>query len=257
MNLQKKSNILSVYFTAGYPSLNSTIPILSALERNGVEVVEVGMPYSDPMADGPVIQQSSAKAIANGMTIDKLFSQLKEARSVFSKTIILMGYLNPILQYGLERFAKRASEVGVSGLIVPDMPLDYYHKKFKSICEKQKFGMVFLVTPNTPDDRVREIDELSSPFIYAVSTYSITGSQGSFSKLQSDYLTRLKNLNLNNPILVGFGIHNKQTIDFAHTYAQGAIIGTAFINSLKGEETLGSDIDLFFKNLEVKKIKEC
>ncbi|NHB68848.1 tryptophan synthase subunit alpha [Perlabentimonas gracilis] len=252
MKLQKKSKILSVYFTAGYPSLNSTIPILKALERNGVDMVEVGMPYSDPMADGPVIQQSSAKAIANGMTIDKLFGQLHEARSVFSRPIMLMGYLNPILQYGLERFAQRASKVGVSGLIVPDMPLDYYRKSFKSICEKHKLGMVFLVTPNTTDDRVREIDELSSPFIYAVSTYAITGSQGLFSQKQSDYLTRLKNLNLQNPVIVGFGIHNRQTIDFAHTYAQGAIIGTAFINSLKGEKTLDSDIDLFFRNLGIK-----
>jgi tryptophan synthase alpha chain len=249
MKLQKNPNILSVYFTAGYPSLNSTIPIIKALERNGVDMVEVGMPYSDPMADGPVIQQSSAKAIANGMSIDKLFGELQEARSAFSKPIMLMGYLNPILQYGLERFAQRASEVGVSGLIVPDMPLDYYRKSFKSICEKYNLGMVFLVTPNTSDDRVRVIDELSSPFIYAVSTYAITGSQGTFSQLQSDYLTRLKNLNLRNPIIVGFGIYNKKTIDFAHTYAQGAIIGTAFINSLKGANTIEEDVNKFFKGL--------
>ncbi|MDX9768826.1 MAG: tryptophan synthase subunit alpha [Tenuifilaceae bacterium] len=249
MKLQKNSNILSVYFTAGYPSLNSTIAIMKALERNGVDMVEVGMPYSDPMADGPVIQQSSAEAIANGMSIDRLFDQLREARDVFSKPIMLMGYLNPILQYGLERFAQRASNVGVSGLIVPDMPLEYYQKTFKTICEKHKLGMVFLVTPNTTDDRVKEIDKLSSPFIYAVSSYAITGSQGLFSHQQSDYLTRLKNLNLKNPVIVGFGIHNRQTIDFAHTYAQGAIIGTAFINSLKGTDTIEEDVNKFFKGL--------
>lgn len=253
MNNNKTSNILSVYFTAGYPTLNSTIPILSGLERNKVDMVEVGIPYSDPMADGPVIQQSSSKAIANGMTIDKLFSQLHEAKSVFSKPIMLMGYLNPILQYGLERFAQKANEVGVSGLIVPDMPLDYYQKSFKSICKEYNLGMIFLVTPNTTDDRVREIDELSSPFIYAVSSYAITGSQGLFSQQQSDYLNRLKKLNLHNPIVLGFGIHNKQTLDFAHNNAQGAIIGTAFINSLKGEETLDTDTDLFFRKLCVNK----
>lgn len=234
---RKQHNILNVYCTAGYPKLDSTIEVMQALQANGADLIELGMPYSDPLADGPVIQQSSAVAIENGMTISKLFEQLNNLRNphsplgVGSTPVILMGYMNPVLQYGFEKFCSKAAEVGIDGLILPDLPMYEYETEYAEIIKRYNLDLVFLVTPETKEDRLRRIDALSTGFIYAVSSSSTTGSNKDINDQQS-YFQKLRDMKLKNPVLVGFGIKDKQTFEAACKFTNGAIIGSAFIKAL-------------------------
>jgi tryptophan synthase alpha chain len=234
---KKKERILNVYCTAGYPNLDSTVQVMNTLQNAGADLIELGMPYSDPLADGPVIQASGMKALQNGMTISKLFDQLQDFRNEVNVPVILMGYLNPLLQFGFEKFCSRASEVGVDGLIIPDIPVYEYEAEYKPIIEKYGLDFIFLVTPETSEERIRKIDSLSSGFIYAVSSSSITGSDKDFSPVET-YLQRLQNMQLKNPILVGFGIKDKETFDTACKYANGAIIGSAYIKALENSKDI-------------------
>jgi tryptophan synthase alpha chain len=228
---KKRHNILNVYCTAGYPKLESTVEVMQSLQANGADLIELGMPYSDPLADGPVIQESSMKAIENGMTINKLFEQLKDMRSTVTVPVILMGYMNPVLQYGFEKFCASAAEVGIDGLILPDLPMYEFETEYGEIIKKYNLDLIFLVTPETKEDRLKQIDSLSSGFIYAVSSSSTTGSNKDINDQQS-YFQKLQSLKLKNPILVGFGIKDKQTFEAACKYTNGAIIGTAYIKAL-------------------------
>lgn len=230
---RKQRNVLNVYVTAGYPTLHDTLPIMQALEANGADLIELGMPYSDPLADGPVIQQSSSIAIANGMTIETLFAQLKDLRSTVSVPVILMGYMNPVLQYGFEKFCADAAAVGVDGLILPDLPEYEFETEYGSIIKQYGLDFIFLVTPETSEERTKKLDSLSSGFLYAVSSSSTTGGDKAFSPVQ-EYLQRLQSYQLHNPVLVGFGVKDKASFEAAAAYSNGAIIGSAFIKSLDG-----------------------
>lgn len=228
---RKKNNVLNVYCTAGYPELNSTLAVMKALQSNGADLIELGMPYSDPLADGPVIQASGTKALQNGMTIAKLFEQLEDFRKEINVPVVLMGYLNPLLQYGFEKFCAKAAEVGVDGLIIPDIPMFEYEKEYAAIIKKHGLDFVFLVTPETSEERIRKLDSLSTGFLYAVSSSSITGSDKDFSPVEA-YLQKLQGMGLKNPVLVGFGIKDKATFNTASKYTAGAIIGSAYIKAL-------------------------
>jgi len=229
---QKKADkVLNVYCTAGYPEFNSTIEVLKSLQKNSADIIELGMPYSDPLADGPVIQQSSSIALANGMTIKKLFEQLKDFRKEISVPVVLMGYMNPVLQYGFEKFCADAGAVGIDGLILPDLPEHEFETEYGDIIKKHGLDFIFLVTPETSEGRIRKLDELSSGFLYAVSSSSTTGSNKNMADVKS-YLQKLKGLNLKNPVLVGFGIKDRSTFETACVNANGAIIGTAYIKAL-------------------------
>lgn len=230
--IKKQNKILSVYCTAGFPKLEDTLTVLKALQDNGADMIELGMPYSDPLADGPVIQHSSAIALQNGMTIKKLFEQLKDLRNEISIPVLLMGYMNPILQYGFERFCSDAATVGVDGLILPDLPEYEYETEYGTIIKKHGLDFVFLVTPETSEDRVKRLDQLSKGFLYAVSSSSTTGKDKNMTDVKS-YLQRINNLKLKNPVMVGFGIKDRQTFETACETANGAIIGTAFIKELE------------------------
>lgn len=227
----KNKNVLSVYFTAGYPLLESTLPVLTALQESGVDLVELGMPYSDPLADGPVIQASGSQALENGMTIATLFQQLAGFRSSVNMPVILMGYMNPVLQYGFERFCADAAAVGVDGLILPDLPMYEFETEYGPIVKKYGLDFIFLVTPETSEARIRQLDALSTGFLYAVSSSSTTGKDKDMT-LQQTYFDRLRGMSLHNPIMVGFGIKDKATFQAAAEYASGAIIGTAFVKAL-------------------------
>ncbi|HTB27299.1 MAG TPA: tryptophan synthase subunit alpha, partial [Puia sp.] len=229
---RKKQNVLNVYFTAGYPALNDTVPVLKALQDAGADMVELGMPYSDPLADGPVIQSSSARALANGMTILKLFDQLKNFRKEIHLPVLLMGYMNPILQYGFENFCRDASEVGVDGLILPDLPVYEFENEFGKVVRKYNLDFIFLVTPETEEIRIRKLDQQSSGFLYAVSSSSTTGKNASLNQ-QENYFNKLRSMELKNPVMIGFGIKDKSSFTKACSFANGAIIGTAFINILE------------------------
>lgn len=232
---KKKQRVLNIYCTAGYPLVESTVKIIKALADNGADVIELGMPYSDPLADGPVIQASSNKAIANGMTIEKLFHQLKEIRDAVTGVqtpIVLMGYMNPVLQYGFEKFCADAFSAGIDGLILPDLPEFEFENEYGPVIKKYNLDFIFLITPETSEARVRKLDALSSGFLYAVSSSSVTGSNKDFSAVE-DYLKRLQSYNLKNPVMVGFGIKDKESFDAVCRYANGAIIGTAFISALE------------------------
>ncbi len=228
----KSSRILNVYCTAGFPHADSTLPVMKALQDAGADIIELGMPYSDPLADGPVIQQSSGVALQNGMTIAKLFADLKDFRRDVSIPVILMGYLNPVLQYGFKRFCGDAAAVGIDGLILPDLPEYEYETIYGPVMKAHGLDMIFLVTPETSEDRVRRLDELSSGFLYAVSSSSTTGSGKKMDSVEA-YLMRLKGYGLQNPVLVGFGIRDRETFDTACKHANGAIIGTAYIQQLE------------------------
>lgn len=227
--LKEDKKLLSIYFTAGYPSLNNSVSIIQNLENSGVDMIEIGLPFSDPLADGPTIQDSSTKALRNGMTSELLFNQLKDIRETVSIPLIIMGYFNPMLQYGVEAFCKKCQDVGVDGLIIPDLPVDVYHEEYKSTFEKYGLINVFLITPQTSDDRIRYIDSVSDGFIYMVSSASTTGAKTGFGNEQSEYFERIANMNLKNPQIVGFGISNNDTFTQATKQAKGAIIGSAFI----------------------------
>ena len=249
---QKKKNILSIFCTAGYPQLNDTIEVMKALQDNGADMIEVGMPYSDPLADGPVIQQSSHIALGNGMTIAVLFEQLKNLRNEIRVPVLLMGYMNPVLQYGFERFCKDASLAGIDGLILPDLPMHEFERDYKMIVEQNYLHFIFLVTPETGEERTRKIDGLSSGFIYAVSSSSTTGSsqhslENTEDGAQQAYLKRLHDMKLNNPFLVGFGIKDAQTFQAACRYSSGAIIGSAFIKALRAGGDIGQTTKEFLK----------
>ncbi|KAA3621605.1 MAG: tryptophan synthase subunit alpha [Flavobacterium sp.] len=230
--LSENGKILSLYFTAGYPHLNDTIPILRSLEENGVDMVEIGLPFSDPLADGPVIQASSTRALKNGMTTAKLFDQLKDVRKSVSIPLVLMGYFNPVLQYGVEAFCKQCETIGIDGLILPDLPLAEYNLHYRSIFERHGLTNIFLITPQTSEERIREIDKASQAFIYMVSSASTTGKTTGFGTTHSHYFKRVAAMDLNNPLVVGFGIKDQETYQAAIQYAQGAIIGSAFIKML-------------------------
>ena len=229
---QKKQRVLNVYCTAGYPKLTDTTSIILALEENGADLIELGMPYSDPLADGPVIQASSTIALQNGMSIAVLFEQLTDLRSKTNIPLILMGYMNPVLQYGFEQFCKDAATVGVDGLILPDLPEYEYETIYGDIIKKYALDFIFLITPETSDERVKKLDTLSTGFLYAVSSSATTGNDKDFAQVET-YLKKLQHMKLQNPILVGFGIKDKTTFDAACKYANGAIIGSAYIKALE------------------------
>lgn len=227
--LQEDKKLLSIYFTAGYPNINDTVTIIQNLEKSGVDMIEIGLPFSDPLADGPTIQDSSTQALKNGMTSELLFQQLKDIRKTVSIPLIIMGYFNPMLQYGVEAFCKKCQEIGIDGLIIPDLPVDVYHEDYKSTFDKYGLINVFLITPQTSEERIRYIDSVSNGFIYMVSSASTTGAKSGFGDAQEDYFTRISNMNLKNPQIVGFGISNYDTFTQATKHAKGAIIGSAFI----------------------------
>lgn len=227
--LKEDKKLLSIYFTAGYPDLDDTVTIIQQLENSGVDMIEIGLPFSDPLADGPTIQASSARALKNGMTSTLLFEQLKDIRKTVTIPLIIMGYFNPILQFGVEAFCKKCNETGIDGLIIPDLPVDVYDENYKSIFEKYGLINVFLITPQTSPERISFIDSISKGFIYMVSSASVTGGESGFGLEQKNYFKRIGEMNLNNPQILGFGISNNETFMQATKYAKGAIIGSAFI----------------------------
>jgi tryptophan synthase alpha chain len=247
----KKKNILSVYYTAGFPALASTLPTAKYLSDAGADIIELGIPFSDPVADGPTIQESNKIALDNGMNLRLLLDQVKEIRkNKIDIPLILMGYLNPVMQYGVEKFIKDAAAAGVDGLILPDMPLYVYEEEFRRMFEAQNLCNTFLISPTTSDDRIGKIDDATNGFVYAVSASSITGARGVFKEEQIKYFERLKNMNLRNPCLIGFGISNHHTFSKASEYGAGAIVGSAFINLLKGSKDPEKDIHTFVKELK-------
>lgn len=230
--LEEDQKLLSIYFTAGFPELEDTVTIIEKLQENGVDMIEIGLPFSDPLADGPTIQESSTKALKNGMTTKKLFEQLKDIRKTVHIPLIIMGYFNPMMQYGVEAFCAKCAEIGIDGLIIPDLPVDVYEEEYKSLFEKYGLSNVFLITPQTSDERIRFIDSVSNGFIYMVSSASVTGAKSTFGNVQEQYFERIHKLQLNNPQIVGFGISNEETFKAATKLAKGAIIGSAFIKML-------------------------
>jgi tryptophan synthase alpha chain len=245
----KKKNILSLYFTAGFPNLDDTPSILKSLEESNVDLIEIGFPYSDPLADGPVIQESSGQAIENGMTLKLLFEQLGSLRTITQKPIVLMGYLNVVLQFGEKEFIEKCAQVGIDGIIIPDMPLQYFQTNFKDLCEKNKVSNILLITPETSNERILEIDKNSSGFIYLVSSNSITGSTNAIT-FQTDYYKRIQDMNLSNPHLIGFGVHDKKSFETVCEFSSGAIIGSAFIKYLAANGTTKNDIENFVKEIK-------
>lgn len=247
---QKPQGLLSVYFTAGYPNLEDTVPIILELERNGVDLIEVGMPFSDPLADGPTIQESSEIALRNGMTIPKLFEQLQDIRKHTQIPLVLMGYLNPVMQYGVERFCQKAREIGIDGIILPDLPLSDYVREYKPLFEQNNLSKIFLITPQTPEQRIREIDSHTNGFVYMVSSASVTGSTNGKAVANTDYFQRVGQMGLRNPGMIGFGIHNRDTFSQACNHARGAIIGSAFIKALAQEGSLQQNIHTFIQSIK-------
>jgi tryptophan synthase alpha chain len=229
---EKKKNILSIYYTAGYPNLYDTIGIAEALQHSGADMLEIGFPYSDPVADGPVIQASSKLALDNGMDLNLLFEQLKNLRKTVSIPVLLMGYVNPMLQYGVENFCKSCAEVGVDGCIVPDLPMAEYEALYSETFKRYGISNIFLVTPQTSEERIQKIDKLTNGFIYLVSSSATTGKNLQLSQDTEDYFARIAALNLKNPVIIGFGINSKETFAKACQYANGAIVGSAFVKSI-------------------------
>jgi tryptophan synthase alpha chain len=249
--LNKKEMVLSVYFSAGHPNLSDTATIINALSSAGADIVEVGIPFSDPVADGPVIQQSSLKALKNGMSVKLLFEQLKDIRQHTQIPIVLMGYLNPVLQFGIEKFCENCMRVGVDGTILPDLPPEIFNEQYRTTFEKYNLCNILLVPPQTSDERIKQLDKWSSGFLYIVAASSTTGAKSGFQPYQIEYFNRLQKLNLNNPKLIGFGISNKESFKEACNYANGAIIGSAFIKAVEGKGDLKKIVQNFIK--EIKK----
>ncbi|WEK18094.1 MAG: tryptophan synthase subunit alpha [Candidatus Pedobacter colombiensis] len=237
---QNKKNILSIYYTAGYPGLNDTLQIAEALEQSGADLLEIGFPYSDPVADGPTIQASSKQSLDQGMALKLLFEQLKDLRKKVSIPVLLMGYVNPVLQFGVENFCKACVEVGVDGCIVPDLPMVEYEELYQTIFEENGLSNIFLVTPQTSPDRIHKIDRLSNGFIYLLSSSATTGQHLQVSESTENYFSRIADMKLNNPTMIGFGINSKATFDKACQYANGAIIGSAFVKALDANDLNGS-----------------
>ncbi len=244
----KSERVLNMYITAGYPELESTLPVMRMFQENKVDIIELGIPYSDPLADGPVIQLSSAKALKNGMSISKLFEQLEGFRKEIYLPVILMGYLNPLLQYGFENFCSKAANIGVDGLIIPDIPMYEYEKEYQPILNKYGLDFIFLVTPETTEERIRQLDKLSTGFLYAVSSSSTTGSDKDFNLVEK-YLKRLRSMKLKNPVLVGFGIKDKQTFNSVCKYANGGIIASAYIKELEHSTNLEATTKQFIEGI--------
>lgn len=245
----KSEKILSIYFTAGYPQLDDTVPIIKALEEAGADIIEIGVPYSDPVADGPTIQESNMVALSNGMSLKKLFEQLKDIRTQVKLPIILMGYLNPIMQYGMEAFCIKCQEIGIDGIIVPDLPMQQYLDEYKELFDRYDLRNTFLISPQTSEKRIREIDEFSDGFIYMVSSHSITGAKSGVTSEQIDYFKSINAMNLNSPRLIGFGISDHDTFEKASSYSNGAIIGSAFIKVLQNSENLTDDIKSYIQEI--------
>ena len=245
----RKDPILSIYFTAGYPSLNSTLDIAEALEKSGADFLEIGFPYSDPVADGPVIQSSSQQALENGMTLQILFQQLKELRNRITVPVLLMGYVNPVLQYGVEKFCASCAEVGVDGVIVPDLPMYEYEELYSSCFEKHNISNVFLITPQTSEERIRKIDDLTRGFIYMLSSASTTGKNLAVSDEVEAYFDRIRQMDLKNPTMIGFGISDKASFDKAAEYTRGAIVGSAVVKLL-GQPDWKEKVGEFIRSLK-------
>ncbi len=245
-----KKDLLSIYYTAGYPTLGSTLDIAEALEKAGADFLEIGFPYSDPVADGPTIQHSSQTALDSGMTLEVLFTQLADLRKRVSIPIILMGYVNPVIQYGVERFCKKAAEVGVDGLIIPDLPMYEYETLYKKVFADNKLSNIILVTPQTSDERIRKIDELSDCFIYLLSSASITGNSLQMSEGLDIYFKRIEDMALKNPTIVGFGIADKTSYQKACQYNRGAIVGSAFVKFLGAMPNYIEQIPGFVKSFK-------
>ena len=232
----QKDGILSVYFTAGYPNLNDTASILKALQTKGIHMVEVGIPFSDPMADGPVIQDAATRALRGGMTLRRLFAQLEGIRHNVRIPLILMGYLNPIMQYGFENFCQSCQACGIDGMIIPDLPFKDYMEEYRPIAERYDLRIIMLITPETSEERIHEIDRHTEGFIYMVSSAAITGAQRDFNEQKQAYFRRIEAMNLRNPRMIGFGISNRQTYEAASTHAAGCIIGSKFVTLLNEEQ---------------------
>lgn len=247
---KKRTGVLAVYFTAGFPKLDDTITICEALQNSGTDIIEIGMPFSDPLADGPTIQASNQIALSNGMSLQLLLEQLASMRSAIKVPIVLMGYLNPIIQFGAEKFLKQCSEVGVAGLIIPDLPLREYRQDYQKLFEKYDLCSIFLATSETSTERLRMIDSVSRGFVYAVSSAAVTGGTLQFDQQRQDYFERLQNAKLSNPVMIGFGIADSDSFNIACRYASGAIIGSAFIRLLQQDGDLGKNIDGFVKSMQ-------
>lgn len=245
--LAEDKKLLSIYFTAGYPELNDTVSIIQELEKSGVDMIEIGLPFSDPLADGPTIQASSTAALHNGMTTELLFEQLKNIRESVQIPLLIMGYFNPMYQYGIEAFCQKCSEIGIDGLIIPDLPLLEYQNQYKETFESNNLKNIFLITPQTSSERIQQIDAISDSFIYMVSSSSVTGSSEGFGENEAHYFKRIAALNLKNPQIIGFGINSKTTFNNAITHQKGAIIGSAFINFLTTNEK--NHIESFINNI--------
>ena len=244
---RKKQNVLSIYLTAGYPELNDTAQIICSLQKHGADMIEVGIPFSDPVADGPVIQGSSQKALANGMSLDLLFEQLKTIRLKCRIPLLLMGYFNPVYHAGIEEFLKSCSKTGIDGVIIPDLPMEYYRDEYSGLFEKYGVFNIMLITPQTPEKRIREIDRLSKGFIYMVSSYGTTGTREKFSQKQEEYFRRIAAMKLKTPCMIGFGVGNKSTWEIACKHARGAIIGSAFIKALEGPASNQAKVAAFMQ----------
>ncbi len=248
---KKNKCVLSVYFTAGYPSLDSVEKIILLLENSGADMIEIGIPYSDPLADGPVIQETSKVAITNGMTLKHLFFQLQNIRQKTSIPLLLMGYINPIMQFGFTRFCQRASKIGIDGLIIPDLPLIEYQRNYLQIVTGYNLKNIFLITPDTSEQRIRQTDDLSTGFIYMVSSASTTGNTRIFDDNQLGYFKRIAAMKLKNPTMVGFGIHSLETIQQVFAFGHGGIIGSAYLRSLQTSNSIEEATAVFFKSLNL------
>ena len=246
----KSKKVLSIYFSAGYPELEDTHRIMIALQEGGADLIEVGIPFSDPVADGPTIQGSNKIALDNGITLKKILVQINEIKEKIQIPVILMGYLNPIYQYGIKKFCEDCQKAGVSGLIIPDLPVNEYQNEYKLVFEEHQLANIFLITPQTSEERIREIDGISNSFIYMVSSASTTGAKKGVTEDQIDYFIRVQNMELKSPLLIGFGISDHQSFTQATTYANGAIIGSAFINVLKNSNNLEEDIVAYVRSVK-------
>jgi tryptophan synthase alpha chain len=245
----KSSHVLSIYFTAGFPSLEDTLPIMEAIEEAGADIIEIGIPYSDPIADGPTIQESNKIALDNGMSLSKLFDQIKDMRKTVQLPVVLMGYLNPIMQFGITEFCKKCHEVGVDGLIVPDLPMQQYLEDYKHVFDQFGIKNTFLISPQTSNERVRLIDDNTNGFIYMVSSHGITGAKQGITDEQTMYFERIESMNLKNPRLIGFGISDSESFKWASKYAQGAIIGSAFIKAIQSSTHLKETIKTYIQEV--------